>query len=77
MGAPASSAKSRRICQRRDSDALDPRTCFRCGMIHRPAIDEYDCIDLLRDRLAMLESTARTRKNKHKAAYRESRLIVT
>jgi hypothetical protein len=36
------------------ADRLDEKTCLRCGFPGRH-VDAYDCIDGLRDRLAMLE----------------------
>jgi len=37
----------------RDSDAVPAGMCLRCGFAHSPSIN---CIDYLRDRLAMVEA---------------------
>jgi hypothetical protein len=47
----------------RDSDAIPDRMCLRCGF-PGPHVDAEDCIDALRDRLAMLEQRRENRRKR-------------
>jgi hypothetical protein len=72
-GARGNRSRTAKPQQPRKADAVHPRTCWRCGLVVPPAFKEHttalDCVDALRDALAMQGWSAPIRaKVKRRAA---------